>query len=103
MDEPDRPPPPSLGRHDDEVSTGEPMECQHDHARDGDHQGWRERAAEREAIAAEAQRAWEEKAKADAAEWRARVEGNSSPAAGEGNHPADGGRAVDGEPRIRSL
>lgn len=87
MDEPDRPPPPSLGRHDDEISTGEPLECQHDPARDGDHQGRRERAAEREAIAAEAQRAWEKKAKADAAAWRARVDGTAATGDADGTEP----------------
>jgi hypothetical protein len=82
LGEPERPPPPPLGRHDDEISTGEPMECQYDPARDGDHAGWRQRAAEREEIAAEAQHLWEEKARKEAAAWRARLESDGT-AAGE--------------------
>ncbi|HMG47885.1 MAG TPA: hypothetical protein VK614_10545 [Allosphingosinicella sp.] len=87
MDEPDRPPRPSLGRHDDEISTGAPMECQYDPARDGDRAGWPQRGGEREAIAAEAQRAWEEKAKADAAAWRTRVEGTAATGDADGAEP----------------
>ena len=91
--EPDRPPPPPLGRHNDEISTGEPLECHYDPERDGDRAGWQERAAEREEIAAEAQQAWEAKAKADAAAWRARVEG-----AGGGAAAAAGEAEAEPEP-----
>jgi len=60
----DRPPPEPLGLHDDRVSTGIPND--YNSARDGDYNEWRRRRDEAEAMAAEAQRAWEEKAKADA-------------------------------------
>jgi hypothetical protein len=72
--EPERPPLPPLGDHDDEISTGEPSECFFDSRRDGDLQEWRDRQQERIAVVAEAQRAWEEKARREAEEW-ARREG----------------------------
>jgi hypothetical protein len=74
LDEPERPPLPPLGRHDGDLATGEPMGCQHWPERDGPIQSWqRDSPTQRHAVAA--QRAWEEKAKADAEEWRTRVEG----------------------------
>jgi hypothetical protein len=73
--EPERPPAAALGHHDDDMAQGEPMESQHWPPRDGpDHRP----SAQREAHLrrnAEAQRAWEAKAKADADAWRAREEG----------------------------
>jgi hypothetical protein len=94
MDEPERPPPPPLGEHDEEVSIGEPW--WYSHERDGPEKEWRRRRDEDEQLAAEAQRLWEEKARKDAAEWRARVEGlgNSPGFPGEGDHPQDGGGAT---------
>lgn len=70
--EPDRPPLSPLGAHDGEAATGEPT--YHMRERDGDFDEWRHRQKEQQAFAAEAQRAWEEKARADAEAWRARVE-----------------------------
>jgi hypothetical protein len=72
--EPERPPMPPLGEHDGEVSTGLPQTYMRE--RDGpDYDAFRRREVHEAEVAAEAQRAWEEKARADAAAWRARVEG----------------------------
>jgi hypothetical protein len=93
--EPERPPLGPLGEHDGEVALGEPTYFQS--SRDGDFQAWEQRRRERAALAAEAQAAWEEKARADAEEWARREGVNSSPAfAGEGDHPQDGGGASKG-------
>ncbi|MEA3035752.1 MAG: hypothetical protein QOH04_1517 [Sphingomonadales bacterium] len=73
-DEPERPEPAALGRHDDEIATGQPPECQHWPERDGPLFGSRAPHDEHLRRNAEAQRAWEEKASADAAAWRARLE-----------------------------
>jgi hypothetical protein len=81
--EPERPPLPALGDHDDRTAVGEPSERTYRADRDGDYREWEARQAERIAIAAEAQRAWEEKARAEAEAWRARLEGEDG-AAGEG-------------------
>ena len=72
LDDPERPPLAPLGHHDDEVATGQPLECQHWPERDGD--GFRPSARHEEHLRrnAEAQRAWEEKAKADAEAWAKR-------------------------------
>ena len=70
---PERPPLPGLGFTDGEIAFGEPLECQHIEERDGSHREWPERSAARQAVAAEAQAAWEEKARADAAAWAERV------------------------------
>jgi hypothetical protein len=80
--EPDRPPMPPLGEHDGEVSTGVPQ-C-YMRERDGpDYKAFRQREVQEAGLAAEAQRAWEEKARADAAAWRVRLEaeadGDSDP------------------------
>ncbi|HEX8241035.1 MAG TPA: hypothetical protein VF574_14975 [Allosphingosinicella sp.] len=82
----DRPPPPPLGRHDSQASFGEPH--WHDPAKDGDYRDWLRRRQEQERIAAEAQREWEEKARAEAAEWARRE-------AAKGDGEGGGGR---GEP-----
>jgi hypothetical protein len=74
MGEPERPPEPELGRHDDEAATGPPLECQRTDPHLGDSE-WRRRQQEKEALAAEAQAAWEEKARREAEAWRRRVEG----------------------------
>lgn len=78
--EADRPPPPPLGRHDARASYGAPL--YYDPEKDGDFREWDRRRKENERLAAEAQRAWEEKARAEAEEWRKRVEGDGG--AGEG-------------------
>lgn len=76
--EPERPPLPPLGRHDDRTAIGEPMECEYSSSRDGDYQAWLGRKAERIAVAREARQAWEEKARAEAAAW-AKREAERSP------------------------
>jgi hypothetical protein len=72
MGEPERPPSPELGIIiDDEFATGPPLEGQRGdpHLSDAE---WRRRREEREALAAEAQRLWEEKARAEAEAWAKR-------------------------------
>lgn len=73
MGEPERPPLSPLGEHDDEVATGVPTS--YFPLRDGDHEDWLQRRDAQHARAAEAQKAWEEKARADAAVWAAREGG----------------------------
>jgi len=63
---PERPPLAPLGRHDDEAATGRPPECEHWPERDGDIFGPRTQREEHLRRNAEAQRGWEEKAKAEA-------------------------------------
>jgi hypothetical protein len=58
--EADRPPPAPLGRHDERSATGRD---DYDHARDGDYEEWRRRQAEKQRLAAEAQREWEDRAR----------------------------------------
>lgn len=70
--EPERPPMPALGMLDDGIALGEPMECHYQAARDGPYKVWQQRREEQTALAAEAQRLWEEKARAEAAAWRER-------------------------------
>jgi len=72
---PERPPLPPLGGHDEEAAIGEPVESQHWPERDGPgaNRGPQHREYLRRNV--EAQRLWEEKAKADAEAWRRRVEG----------------------------
>lgn len=72
--EPERPPSPPLGEHDDEAATGEPPHWLYRHERDGDEKDWRRRENEKAALNAEAQRAWEEKARAEADAWRKRLD-----------------------------
>lgn len=69
--EPDRPPLSPLGEHDGEAATGDPTTYWS--PRDGDPRQWKQRQREKQALAAEAQIAWEEKARADAEAWRSRV------------------------------
>lgn len=68
--EPERPPLGELGDHRDGISTGPPT--YYTSGRDGDYDGWCRRQKEHAALAAEAQAAWEEKARADAKAWRER-------------------------------
>jgi hypothetical protein len=77
--EPERPPPAPLGNHDDQVATGRPMGPQHWPERDGDRFGDSQQREEHLRRNAEAQRAWEEKAKADAEAWRRRLEAEGDP------------------------
>jgi hypothetical protein len=70
--EPERPPLAPLGRHQGGVSTGHPPEHQYWPERDGTFQDWQRGPSETQRLAAEAQRAWEEKARADAEEWAKR-------------------------------
>lgn len=72
--EPERPPLPPLGHHDDACAVGEPLESQHWAERDGEGFGPSPQRDEHLSRNAEAQRAWESKAKADAEEWRKRLE-----------------------------
>jgi hypothetical protein len=82
MGEPERPPEPELGRHDDEIATGPPMECQRTDPGVGFSE-WHHRQDQKQAVAAEAQRAWEEKARAEAEAWAKRLDEEGA-AAGEG-------------------
>ncbi len=66
---PERPPPAALGLTDGEVAFGAPPECQTVPGRGAEHQ----------AVAARAQRLWEEKARAEAAEWAKRAETQTAP------------------------
>lgn len=85
-DEPERPPLSPLGEHDDDLSTGEPT--YYTRERDGDHKEWSRRREEQRALRAEAQQAWEEKARADAEAWARREAGEARSARG----------AVEGRP-----
>jgi hypothetical protein len=69
--EPERPGLPPLGIVRDGVARGEDFNF--NAGRDGDYRDWRRRQDEKRRHAAEAQKAWEEKAKADAAAWAERV------------------------------
>ena len=102
---PERPPPPPLGDRDGEVGSGPPLECQYSPERDGPWKDWQARGTEAAALAAEAQAAWEEKARADAAAWRARLEREdpdalaAAPAGPREDRGADGTEAEAPEPR----
>lgn len=95
--EPERPPLPPLGRHDDRTAIGEPSDSEYRAARDGDYQSWVSRQAERVAIAREAQRAWEEKARAEAEAWAKREAGEASDDRYDGK-PEESGPAEGEEP-----
>lgn len=71
--EPDRLPPPLLGEHDEAGATGHGSGRYYNSDRDGPYEEWVARMKALEALQAEAQRLWEEKAKADAVEWAERV------------------------------
>lgn len=81
--EPEGPPLPPLGEHDERTALGEPSERTYRGDRDGDYRLWEARQAERIAIAREAQQAWEQKARAESEAWRTRLEGEDG-TAGEG-------------------
>jgi hypothetical protein len=72
LGEPERPPLPPLGDHDGEIATGEPSHCSYTPASQGPEDEWRRRETEKAAFHAEAQRAWEEKARAEAEAWAER-------------------------------
>ncbi len=70
--EPERPPLGDLGEHDDAFSTGPAMS--YNLGRAGvDYATWRGHRDEQAALAADAQVAWETKARADAEQWRERL------------------------------
>lgn len=62
--EADRPPPAPLGDHNERFSTGADA---YDPERDGDFKTWERRQQEKQRLAAEAQREWEDRARAEAA------------------------------------
>jgi hypothetical protein len=68
--EPERPPLAPLGIVRDGIARGE--DFNYDGSRDGDYKLWCRRQDEKHRHAAEAQKAWEEKARADAAAWAER-------------------------------
>lgn len=74
-DEPERPPPGPLGEHQAGIATG-PTNA-YLPARDGHKKTWEATRTRDQAIAAEAQRLWEEKARAEAEEWSQRVGGET--------------------------
>jgi hypothetical protein len=85
-DEPGRPPPAPLGRLDGEVATGERPHWESAPGLTDEECRAKDDAVA--AIRAEAQRAWEEKARAEAASWRERVEReNGADPAGEDGEP----------------
>jgi hypothetical protein len=93
--EPERPPSPPLGRHNDEIARGERHYYSSD--LDGpDSDGFWRRRKEEAAVAAEAQKAWEEKARREAAKWARREAGGeprgrpSQRAEEEGAGPTEG-------------
>lgn len=71
-DEPERPPLAPLGIHDEEAAAGQPLECRHWPERDGPGFGPSPQSEAHLRRNAEAQRAWEEKARKDAEAWAAR-------------------------------
>jgi hypothetical protein len=77
--EADRPPPPALGQHDHLAAFGE--RAQYDAERDGDYREWCIRQMEQARLAAQAQRLWEEKAKAEAEAWAGREAAKAGEAA----------------------
>lgn len=87
--EPDRIPAALLGEHDDAIATGLRSRNSYRADKDGPYAEWQARNAALEALQAEAQRLWEEKAKADAEAWAERVER----AMGEGPAAASAGDA----------
>ena len=89
--EPDRFPPPDLGRHDDYAAYGERGYSHYSGAEDGDYKDWQRRRDALAAERAEAQRLWEEKAAKEAEAWRERVEG------AEGGEPEEAGPDEAGE------
>lgn len=72
--EPERPPLPALGFHDQAISRGESTSYSHQPG-GPTHKQWCREQDKAAALAAQAQRAWEEKARADAEAWAKRVEG----------------------------
>jgi len=68
--EADRPPPSPLGPRDGRCAIDPPADYRPE--RDGDHRSWLSRREEQRTLAAEAQRAWEEKARAEAEAWAKR-------------------------------
>jgi hypothetical protein len=85
--EADRPPPPPLGRHDDRFATG-PAASHRNEPGGPDLRTWGREQDEEARLAAEAQREWEEKAKAEAEAWAKREAAKDGPEAeGEEGRP----------------
>lgn len=76
--EADRPPPRPPGPRTRSCEVDPPNA--HEPKRDGDYREWLRRREEEEKLAAEAQRAWEEKARADSEEWAKREAAKDGPA-----------------------
>jgi hypothetical protein len=96
--EADRPPPSPLGPHDSRQARDEPLH--YTVGRDGDYRDWCRRQDEQARLNAEAQRAWEERAKASAEEWAKREAGEASQEDGkpEPGDPNAGTPEAAGEP-----
>ncbi|HEX8480674.1 MAG TPA: hypothetical protein VF650_02085, partial [Allosphingosinicella sp.] len=88
--EADRPPPPPPGPRDSFCMVRPPNG--YDSSRDGDYREWLRRQEENEALAAAAQREWEEKARREAEAWAARE-------AARGAGPGEEAPAKAKEPR----
>jgi hypothetical protein len=89
--EADRPPPPPLGRHDDSFATG-PATYYRNEPGGPDFQTWAREQDEEARLAAEAQREWEAKARAESEAWAKReaAKGRQRPdpeAGGEAGEP----------------
>ena len=82
-DEPERPLLPPLGDHDERTAAGE--HCSYTSSRDGDYQAWVGRQADKRAVDREAQRLWEEKARAEAEAWARRESKGSDEGKAEGD------------------
>lgn len=85
--EADRPPPSPLGPHDSRYARDEPLHFVV--GRDGDYREWCRRQDEQARLDAEAQQAWEERAKASAEAWAKREAGEA---------PDDDGKPEEGDP-----
>lgn len=70
--EPERPPSAPLGEHDGEIATGERPHWLYQWEKDGPDKDWKRREDRKATLHAEAQRAWEERAKADSEAWAKR-------------------------------
>ena len=82
-DEPERPPSAPLGDHDEEVATGEHPHWEYSWERDGPEKEWKGLEDDKAALHAEAQRAWEEKARAEAEAWAKREAARDGGGVGE--------------------
>jgi hypothetical protein len=92
--EPVRPLAPPLGRRRGEIALGEQPDYQYFRERDGDQDAWRAREDAKAALRAEAQRAWEGSARAEAEAWAAGLPAHAA----DTNAEAEGDPAPDGSP-----